>query len=92
MPLIVCKNNSSFAFCSEFFPNDIKNKCFIVDADTKRGGIFKLVPIHSYRRLSDLQFMISPKCNLNCKPCSHFSPFWLMVVQIMILKYLIMTF
>ena len=72
--LIVCKNNSSFAFCSEFFPNDIKNKCFIVDADTKRGGIFKLVPIHSYRRLSDLQFMISPKCNLNCKLCSHFSP------------------
>lgn len=72
--LIVCKNNSSFGFCSEYFPNDIKNKCFIVDADTKREGTYKLIPIHSYRRLSDLQFMISPKCNLNCKLCSHFSP------------------
>lgn len=72
--MIISKNKASFCFCSEFFSADTKDKCLIFDGNMDDQGKYKLTPIHSYRRLSDLQFMISPACNLNCKLCSHFSP------------------
>ncbi len=69
--LLICDDSCSFAFAVNFFDADIKGKCTIL---RKTANALNFIKINAYRRLPNLQFLITPMCNLNCKLCSHFSP------------------
>lgn len=72
--ILACVDGYGFSRVSDLFDFDIRiNGLYIFDnKDSDECG--KHIRFTEYSRLGNVQFLISPSCNLNCKFCSHFSP------------------